>query len=76
MKKNREWFNLGEDHDNQNFIRIYLEHDDENEGVIFTEDGPHIYPVCFANRYVRAETDHSYGFDVEMGVYGTRVHYH
>ena len=29
----------------------------------------------FALQYVRVETDHSYGFDVEMGVHGTRVHY-
>ena len=54
-KKIREWFNLGEDQDNQtkNFIRIYLEHDDEDEGVIFTKDGTHIYPVCFAIRQSR-----------------------
>ena len=54
-KKMREWFNLGEDHNNQtkNFIRIYLERDDEDEGVILTKDGTHIYPVCFAIRQSR-----------------------
>ena len=76
-KKIMEWFNLGEDHDNktETFIKIFLEHDDENEEVTFAENGTHIYPACFAYMYVRVKTNHNYRFDLETWAYGTRVHY-
>ena len=66
-------FNLKEDpcKETENLIRIYLENEEE-----VVEDKIKIYPPCFANRYIRIETDNSYGFEIDKtGVRGTDIHY-
>ena len=72
-KKFKSVFNLGDDPDNEteNFIRIYLEQ--ENDVI---EEGCTVYPSWFANRYIRTDNDNSYGYEKdETGVNGTLLHY-
>ena len=58
VEKFRKQINLKKDPHNlaENFIRIYLEHKDE---VYVIHDGVALYPICFANRYLREITDDS-----------------
>ena len=73
-KKIKKAFNLADDHHNEteNFSSI-LEHEEENAII---EDGCMIWASCFANRYIREDTNNSYRFDkCETAAYGTNVHY-
>ena len=74
VEKFRKKINLRKERHNlaENFIRIYLEHKDEDFVI---HDGVTLYPSCFANRYLREITDNSYGFSDETGVYGADFYY-
>ena len=67
-------FQLGKDSYDvtENFIRIYLEHKDEDHIVI--NDVP-LYPNCFVYRYLNEITDNSYGYNDGLGVFGSEFHY-
>ena len=56
----------------ENFIRIYLEHKDEDHIVV--NDIP-LYPNFFVFRYLNEITDKSYGYDDGERVFGSEFHY-